>query len=80
MEYFRTNNLNSAKLSLQQAKEINPNDPLILNEIGAILLKQKNYAEARDTFIAAVNLCDNPTSWVLETIFSNLAQTYRKMK
>jgi anaphase-promoting complex subunit 6 len=29
MEYLRTNNLKTALLSLHQAKQINPNDPLI---------------------------------------------------
>jgi len=36
MEYLRTNNLKTAILSFQQAKEINENDPLIYNEIGVI--------------------------------------------
>jgi len=34
MEYLRTNNLKTALLSFQYAKEINSNDPLIFNEIG----------------------------------------------
>lgn len=47
MEYLRTNNLKTATLSLQKAREINPNDPLIYSELGVINYKQKNYREAR---------------------------------
>lgn len=39
MEYLRTNNLKTALLSFSSAKEINPSDPLIYNEIGVIYFK-----------------------------------------
>ena len=39
MEYLRTNNLKTAVLSLNNAKEINPNDPLIYSELGVIAYK-----------------------------------------
>lgn len=48
MEYLRTNNLQTAILSLQQAKEINPTDPMIYNELGVIAYKQKRYNEAKE--------------------------------
>jgi len=82
MEYLRTNNLKSALLSFQHAKEINPNDPLIHNEIGVILYKEKKYLEAKERFLDAyTNFCDSNTiPWVLETICSNLANTFRKLK
>ena len=28
----------------------------------------------------ALNLCDEATNWIVETIYSNLAHTYRKLK
>lgn len=51
MEYLRTNNLQTAILSLQQAKEINPTDPMIYNELGVIAYKQKRYNEAKEVGI-----------------------------
>ena len=80
MEYLRTNNLKTALLSFQYAKEINNNDPLIYNEIGVIYYKQKAYNEAKDFFLNALKICDNTISWIVETILSNLAHTYRKLK
>jgi len=41
MEYLRTNNLKTATFSFNYAKDINNNDPLIFNEMGVILFKQK---------------------------------------
>lgn len=51
MEYLRTNNLKTALLSFSSAKEINPSDPLIYNEIGVIYFKQKMYNEAKEIFL-----------------------------
>jgi anaphase-promoting complex subunit 6 len=47
MEYLRTNNLKTATISLNKAKEINPTDPLIYSELGVINYKLKNYKEAK---------------------------------
>ena len=81
MEYLRTNNLKSALLSFEHAKEIKPNDPLIDNEIGVIFYKEKRYLDAKERFLDALSLCETSTvSWVLETICSNLAHTFRKLK
>ena len=80
MEYLRTNNLKSAMLSFQHAKEINNNDPLVYNEIGVILYKERKYIESKEVLLNAMSLCDNTISWVLETICSNLAHTFRKLK
>jgi len=80
MEYLRTNNLKTALLSFQYAKEINSNDPLIYNEIGVIHFKQKSYNEAKELFMAALKLCDNTINCIVETVLSNLAHTFRKLK
>ncbi len=80
MEYLRTNNLKSALLSFQHAKEIKSNDPLIDNEIGVIYYKERKYRDAKERFLDALSLCEtNTVSWVLETICSNLAHTLRKL-
>eukprot|EP01016_Furgasonia_blochmanni_P003157 TRINITY_DN11235_c0_g1_i11.p1 TRINITY_DN11235_c0_g1~~TRINITY_DN11235_c0_g1_i11.p1 ORF type:complete len:360 (+),score=71.33 TRINITY_DN11235_c0_g1_i11:865-1944(+) len=80
MEYLRTNNLKTAILSFQHARDINPNDPLIYNEIGIIYFKQRIYPDARDMLTHALSLCTNAKDYILETIYSNLAHTYRKLK
>jgi anaphase-promoting complex subunit 6 len=54
MEYLRTNNLKTSLLSLHQAKQINPSDPLIHNEIGVIYYKQKDYNEAKNYYLKAL--------------------------
>ena len=80
MEYLRTNNLKTAFLSFQHAKDINSSDPLIYNEIGVIYYKERHYNEAKETFLAALNLCENTVNIIVETIWSNLGHTYRKLK
>ncbi|EAS06252.1 tetratricopeptide repeat protein (macronuclear) [Tetrahymena thermophila SB210] len=80
MEYLRTNNLKTALLSFQYAKEINSNDPLIYNEIGVIYFKQKAYEEAKQKYLQAMNLCTEATNSIVHTILNNLAHTCRKMK
>lgn len=80
MEYLRTNNLKTSLLSLHQAKQINPNDPLIHNEIGVIYYKQKDYNEAKNFYLKALELSEEATSWIVETILSNLAHCYRKLR
>lgn len=80
MEYLRTNNLKTALLSFQYAKDINNNDPLIYNEMGVIYFKQKSFNEAKELFMAALKLCDTTINCIVETILSNLAHTFRKLK
>lgn len=38
------------------------------------------YNEAKEIFLQALTLSENAINWVNETIFSNLAHTYRKLK
>ena len=44
-----------------QAKEINPKDPLIYNELGTVFYKQKNYIEAKSHFHKALQFAINST-------------------
>eukprot|EP01017_Pseudomicrothorax_dubius_P042287 TRINITY_DN6889_c0_g1_i5.p1 TRINITY_DN6889_c0_g1~~TRINITY_DN6889_c0_g1_i5.p1 ORF type:complete len:577 (-),score=145.35 TRINITY_DN6889_c0_g1_i5:36-1766(-) len=80
MEFLRTNNLKSAMLSFSAAKDINPSDPFVYNEIGVILYKQRMYAEARETFMTGITLAEGTIAWVLEILYTNLGHTFRKMK
>lgn len=81
MEYIRTNNLKTAILSLNKAKELNPDDPLIYSELGVICYKQKNYYEAKELQLKAYFICQpDASSWVVESILTNLAHSYRKLK
>jgi anaphase-promoting complex subunit 6 len=43
MEYLRTNNLNTAKLSFLEAQNINERDPMVFNELGVVQYKQIDY-------------------------------------
>ncbi|CAD8096894.1 unnamed protein product [Paramecium sonneborni] len=80
MEYLRTNNLQTAILSLQQAKDINPTDPMIQNELGVIAYKQKKYNEAKDYFLNALVFCQNSNHKIRESTLQNLGHTFRKQK
>lgn len=81
MEYLRTNNLKTATISLNKAREINPTDPLIYSELGVIHYKQKNYKEAKRCHQEALALCHPDSSyWVRETVLTNLAHACRKLR
>ncbi|CAD8066472.1 unnamed protein product [Paramecium primaurelia] len=80
MEYLRTNNLQTAILSLQQAKDINPTDPMIQNELGVIAYKQKKYNEAKDYFLNALVFCQNSNHKIRESALQNLGHTFRKQR
>ena len=43
MEYSRVNNLSLAALSFETAKRLKKRDPFVLNEIGCVQLKNKDY-------------------------------------
>lgn len=79
MEYLRLNN-KTALLALQSAKEINPTDPLVFNEIGSFYYKVKDYKEAKNYFLKALDLSEDAIGWVVEIILGNLAHCYRKLK
>ena len=54
---------------------------MIYSELGVISYKQKNYKEARDYHLKAYSLCKSEASfWVQETILTNLAHAYRKLR
>jgi len=53
---FQSNDFEAALNQLQQAEEMQPNSPMILNLIGAVRTKQKNYDEAEKKFLEALAL------------------------
>jgi len=82
MEYLRNNNLVQAKRQFEQARAICGTDPLVLNEIGVALYKEKKYAEAVEILEGGLELAqeqrdDNPETW--EPSMFNLAHAYRKL-
>jgi len=79
MEYLRTNSLPTASISFNQAKEIYDKDPIVHNEIGVTLYKQKKYTESKEVFSQALPLCNESVSWIQETILGNLGHSYRKL-
>ncbi|KAH8053745.1 hypothetical protein JL722_9220 [Aureococcus anophagefferens] len=50
MEYLRTNNLPLAKHFLRGARKLCGSDPMVLNELGVVELRQGLYADAEQTF------------------------------
>ena len=81
MEYLRTNNLRTALLSFSEAQRIcGDSDPLVHNEIGVVLYRQKQYDLAKEHFANALSLCNESNSRTYETILLNLAHCHRKIK
>ena len=82
MEYLRNNNLVQARRQLDQARTICPTDPVVLNEIGVALYREKAYPEAVEVLEAGLQLArqqrdDHPETW--EPTMFNLAHAYRKL-
>jgi anaphase-promoting complex subunit 6 len=49
MEYLRTNNLRTALLSFAEAQKISgESDPMVHNEVGVVLYRQKQFEQAKD--------------------------------
>jgi anaphase-promoting complex subunit 6 len=81
MEYLRTNNLRTALLSFSEAQRISGNsDPLVHNEVGVVLYKQRSFDQAKEHFANALSLCNESNSRTYETILINLAHCHRKIK
>jgi anaphase-promoting complex subunit 6 len=80
MEYLRTNNLKTAALSFDHSRDLNPQDPMVLNELAVIQYKLKNYGQARDTCLQAIELATAASSPLLETLLLNLGHCCRKLK
>ncbi|KAH8093042.1 hypothetical protein JL720_5217 [Aureococcus anophagefferens] len=85
MEYLRTNNLPLAKHFLRGARKLCGSDPMVLNELGVVELRQGLYADAEQTFSDVFVLFErlpdrSPLKSACESSVFNLAQTYRKMK
>ncbi|CAM6099881.1 unnamed protein product [Calypogeia fissa] len=80
MEYLRTNNLNLAEQFLLQAKTICPSDPLVLNELGVMAYRNKEYETAARWLRKALLLVPPPLTDSWEATVVNLAHTLRKLK
>lgn len=78
MEYLRTNSLPTASISFNQANEIYDRDPIVHNEMGVTLYKQKKYHEAKEVFMNALLFCNEAVYWIQETILGNLGHSFRK--
>lgn len=64
------------------AYSIYPHDPALLNEMGTLCYREKNYQEAVDKFECALKLTatQDLNQDMLKIIYSNLANAYRRMK
>lgn len=79
MEYSKINNLQTALLCFETAKQLKKKDPAILNEIGCVHFKNKQYIQAQQILERALQLCpQNQANDLKASILSNLAQIYRK--
>lgn len=81
-QHMCLSNLQLAAEYFKMAYSIYPHDPILLNEIGALCYKEKNYEEAAGKFMFALELSStqNLNQDMLKIIHSNLANTYRRMK
>lgn len=83
MEYLRTNNLALAYQYVERASHICPTDPLVQNELGAILYKMNRYQDAKQHLENAIELCAKLPRrlWsVWEPCIFNLGHVYRKLR
>lgn len=78
MEYLRMNNIPTALLQLNQAKQICQTDPQIFNEIGVAYYKQHDYETAQEHLGVALSFCKDSHSSLYESILLNLAHCHRK--
>lgn len=81
MEFIKINTLKTAMLSFQLAKSLVGADPVVLNEIGCIHLKEKKYMNAQKNFNKALFLCQQDgIQWLRAIILNNLGSAHRKCK
>ena len=81
MEYLKINNLKTALLSFNQAKQIVGDDPIVLNEIGCIKKRENKFEEAKTFFNKALRLCNSGSvTWLKQIILNNLGNAHRKFK
>jgi anaphase-promoting complex subunit 6 len=57
MEHARTNNLHLAEQLVAQAKDLCEDDPMVYNEMGAILYRGKRFEEALQWFEWGLERC-----------------------
>ncbi|KAH8609080.1 putative Tetratricopeptide repeat [Trypanosoma vivax] len=82
MQYSRTHQWMLASQFLEDARQLMPRDPLVLNEIGVVLARTKRIDEALKVLNAAYRGLANPEnpSEHQDCIIFNLATVYRKLR
>ena len=68
MEYIRTNNIKTAFLSFQEAVTLCNKDPLVYNEVGVVLCKQKKFCDAEESFLEGLKLCKDDYSHIYQNL------------
>ena len=85
LEYGSTGNHDQAESFLRRALEIEPQNPLVLHELGANAYQLKKYAEAQSYYEQALPIIENAkgkfdsevgSRWA--PLLHNLANCYRK--
>ena len=72
--YFNLNNLEKALKFLKLAKQLVPDDPILLNILGAVEMKRGNYKIAEKYFLECIRVKKNNKS-----ALNNLAALYQKI-
>ena len=81
-EYFVTNALPISTSFFKNALSLAPNDPILLQEVGVVLVSNGNYEKAEKYFRCTVTLLSNidphTTLPVWEPVYNNLGHVLRK--
>lgn len=82
VQQMRTLSARSARMSLQSALQSSPYDPLILNELGTLAMKERNYDEAIRCLSDALRLLPNMAEPSVhhDCILFNIGLAYRRSK
>eukprot|EP00325_Prymnesiales_sp_UTEX-LB-985_P008131 CAMPEP_0174710430 /NCGR_PEP_ID=MMETSP1094-20130205/12069_1 /TAXON_ID=156173 /ORGANISM="Chrysochromulina brevifilum, Strain UTEX LB 985" /LENGTH=330 /DNA_ID=CAMNT_0015909239 /DNA_START=12 /DNA_END=1004 /DNA_ORIENTATION=+ len=80
MEYLRTNHLHLALQYIRQAMDINPEEPLVLHEMGVLHYLNSDYDEAVKFFIKVADNSRDYDESVREPSIFNLGHAYRKKR
>jgi len=76
IEYLRTNSLTLAEQYLTGARSLLPWDALVLNELGVVKFKQKQYEASVELLLAAIDASSKPR----EAFFCNLGHALLKLR
>lgn len=81
-QHMSLSNFKIAGEYFKVSHKIYPNDPILLNEMGVLCYKEKKYEEAAEKLESAIKLSSTleTNHEMLKILYSNLANTYRRMK